>query len=189
MMKKAYRMFSKGIFYLLLCTFAILLFFGLSSRITGNNPTIFGQRMFIVLSGSMMPKIQVGSVIFDNPKFSVRSLKVGDIITFKPPTDPNILITHRIYKIVYQHGQEGFMTKGDANPVQDGWIVPTKNVVAQYDHFTIPEVGYYLEFMQTKLGVALMLMIPGALLIITQMYSLFRYLKRENAVKEVVREN
>lgn len=188
-MKVVYRRISKGIFYLLLLVFVVLLFFGVSSRITGGKPVIFGQRMFIVLSGSMEPKIQVGSVVFDNPHFSLSSLKVGDIITFKPPTDPNILITHRIYKIVYQHGQEGFETKGDANAVQDGWVIAPQNVVAEYDHFTIPYLGYYLGFMQSRLGIALMLVVPGFLLIVTQILRMIKLIKTEIAGKKVVDAN
>lgn len=185
-MRVIYKRISKGLFYVLLFIFALLLFFGVSSKITGDHPTIFGQRMLIVLSGSMEPKIQTGSVVFDNPNFSIAQLKVGDIITFVPPTDPNILITHRIYRIVSQKGQEAFMTKGDANAVPDGWIIPTKNVVAEYDHFTIPYLGYYLEFLQTKIGIGLMLIVPGLLLIITQVIQLVGAIRKESSGKKVV---
>ena len=182
-MRIALKISGQIIFYLLLALFVILIFFGAASRIYGGSPTIFGQRMLIVMSGSMEPKIHTGSVIFDNPNVRVDSLKVGNIITFKPPTNPNILITHRIYRIVKHDGQEGFMTKGDANTVQDGWIVPASNIVATYDHFTIPYLGYYLDFIKTRMGIALVLIIPGAFLIISQVFSLIRTLRKETADK------
>ncbi len=183
-MRTALKIFGQIIFYLLLALFVILLIFGVASRIYGGGPAIFGQRMLIVMSGSMEPKIHTGSVIFDNPNFQISSLKVGNIITFKPPTNPNILITHRIYRVVKQNGQEGFMTKGDANAVQDGWVVPTKNIVATYDHLTIPYLGYYLEFIKTKMGLAMVLIIPGAFLIVSQILSLTRILRKETLEKK-----
>lgn len=183
-MRTTLKISGQIIFYLLLALFVILIFFGAASRITGGNPALFGQRMFVVMSGSMEPKIHTGSVIFDNPNVQISSLKVGDIITFKPPTNPNILITHRIYRIVKQNGQEGFMTKGDANAIQDGWIVPANNVVATYDHFTIPYLGYYLDFIRTKMGLAMVLIIPGAFLIISQIISLTQAFRKEAAAKK-----
>ncbi len=183
-MRTTLKISGQLIFYLLLALFVILIFFGVASRFTGGNPELFGQRMLVVLSGSMEPKIHTGSVIFDNPNVQISSLKVGDIITFKPPTDPNILITHRIYRIVKQNGQEGFMTKGDANAVQDGWIVPVNNVIATYDHVTIPYLGYYLEFIRTKMGLAMVLIVPGAFLIISQIISLRKTLRKDSSDKK-----
>ncbi len=76
------------------------------------------------------------------------------------------------------------MTKGDANAVQDGWVVPTKNIVATYDHLTIPYLGYYLEFIKTKMGLAMVLIIPGAFLIVSQILSLTRILRKETLEKK-----
>ena len=76
------------------------------------------------------------------------------------------------------------MTKGDSNAIQDGWIVPTNNVVATYDHVTIPYLGYYLDFIRTKMGLAMVLIIPGAFLIISQIISLTQAFRKEAAAKK-----
>lgn len=144
-----------------------------TSRLYGV-PRVFGLQMYEVLSGSMEPGIHTGSVIFDKPGVNVKSLKVGDVITFKASDDPKMLITHRIVKVTTQDGALGFQTKGDANDAADSGLVPATNVVAQYDNITIPYLGYYLSFMKSKMGIIVLIIVPGALLIITTMIGLFR---------------
>lgn len=137
-------------------------------------PRVFGLQMYEVLSGSMEPGIHTGSVIFDKPGVNVKSLKVGDVITFKAPDDAKMLITHRIKQIKTQNGALAFQTKGDANDAADSQLVPAGNVVAQYDNITIPYLGYYLSFMKSKMGIIVLIIVPGALLILSTMFSLFR---------------
>lgn len=184
-MKATLKWAGRVVTYLLLAFFALILYLGVSSRIAGGPPTIFGHEMYVVLSGSMVPTFQVGSVIFDTPHINPATLKVGEMITFKAPYTQNMLITHRIIQVIHRGNQLLFHTKGDANKVADFFLVPSQNVVAQYDNFTVPYVGYYLEFVKTKLGMALTLIIPGALLIISQMVSLTRSLRKELRAKEV----
>lgn len=178
-MRIAVKWIGRIISYALLLLFALVLYFGVSTRILGGPPTIFGHEMYVVLSGSMEPHIHVGSVIFDAPHFHVNQLAVGDVITFKSPDDSSMLITHRIHSIIHKGNLLEFQTKGDANPTPDPFLVPAQNVVAQYSNFTIPYLGYYLEFVKTKLGMGLVLIVPGALLIISQIISLFRTIWKE----------
>lgn len=156
----------------------VTMYAAVSSRLSGGHPSVFGQQIYEVLSGSMEPKIHVGSVILDNPHVNTSQLKVGDVITFKAPGleygANETIITHRIHKIVDKNGQIFFQTKGDANPTPDPQLVPTSNVIAEYDNFTIPYLGYYLSFMKTKLGIGLLLILPGILLILSTMIGLFR---------------
>ncbi len=97
-------------------------------------PTIFGYRSFIVLSGSMEPKIKPGDVIWVK-KTHMKELKEGDILTYISEEN---FITHRIKKI------EGnsLVTKGDANNVEDSPI-KSSQVYGKYS-FRIPYLGYIL---------------------------------------------
>ncbi len=151
----------------------LTVYIAVTSRMYGI-PKAFGLQMYEVLSGSMEPGIRTGSVIFDKPGVKVNSLKVGDVITFKAADDPKMLITHRIVKVKTQDGAPAFQTKGDANDSADPSVVPAGNVVAQYDNITIPYLGYYLNFMKSKVGIILLIIVPGALLILSTMFSLFR---------------
>ncbi|QSO50081.1 signal peptidase I [Alicyclobacillus mengziensis] len=156
----------------------VTMYAAVSTRISGGTPRVFGLQWYEVMSGSMEPQIHTGSVIFDKPNVNVSNLKVGDVITFRAPDQEygpdEMIITHRISKVEHQNGQLMFQTKGDANDSPDPSLVPANNVVAQYDNMTIPYLGYYLTFAKTKLGIGLLVILPGALLIISTMVSLFR---------------
>ncbi len=187
-MKRVLKWGSNLITLILGVILIVTMYAAVSSRLSNGTPTIFGQQWYEVLSGSMEPRIHTGSVIFDSPKVNVNSLKVGDIITFKAPNQEyganELIITHRIHKIVHQNGQLLFQTKGDANNAPDPSLVPAGNVIAQYDNFTIPYLGYYLSFTKTKLGVGLLLILPGALLVLSTMVSLFREIARLQKVQQ-----
>ncbi len=183
-MKRVMKWGSNLITVILGVAMIVTMYAAVSSRLSqGGAPRIFGLQWYEVLSGSMEPGIKVGSVIFDKPNPNVSKLKVGDVITFKAPMSEfpgytadngQLIITHRIHRIVKHNGQIEFQTKGDANNAPDPSLVPASNVIAEYDNFTIPYLGYYLNFTKTKLGIGLLLILPGAILILSTFISLFR---------------
>lgn len=122
---------------------------------------LFGVEIYTVLSGSMEPTYQVGSIIYVvdvNPD----ELKEKDPITFKL-TDSTIA-THRIIKIEEENNQKLFYTQGDANKHPDENPVTEKEIIGK-PIFSIPYLGYLANFMQTThgmfitLGIGLMLII------------------------------
>lgn len=182
-MKRILKWGSNVITVILGVVLILTVYAAVTSKINGV-PKLFGYQMYEVLSGSMEPGIHTGSVIFDKSDIDVKSLKVGDVITFKAPGDSNKLITHRIIQVKTVNGMPSFQTKGDANQAQDKDLIPTANVVARYENITIPYLGFYLNFMKSKLGIILLVIVPGALLILSTMISLFReIMKLENDKK------
>lgn len=94
----------------------------------------------VVESGSMVPTLEKGDLIFSIGVTS-SSLKVGDIILFKSPQDPNIIIVHRIIRI-YKNGDTILIqTKGDNNPVPDPWTINGDQVLGKVI-FRIPYLGW-----------------------------------------------
>ncbi|MGC7870030.1 signal peptidase I [Desulfosporosinus sp. SYSU MS00001] len=172
-MKRVLKWGSTVVTVILGIALIVTVYTAVTSRIKGV-PEIGGLQMYEVLSGSMEPGIHTGSVIFDKPGVDAKTLRVGDVITFKAIDNPKMLITHRIVQVKTQDGAPAFQTKGDANDAADSGLVPAANVVAQYKNITIPYVGYYLNFMKSKMGIILLIIVPGALLILTTMISLFR---------------
>ena len=63
-------------------------------------PALFGIQRYVIVSGSMTGTYDRGSVVFDQV-VPVASLKVGDVITYRPPAGagPDHLVTHRIAAI------------------------------------------------------------------------------------------
>lgn len=76
-------------------------------------------------------------------------LKVGDVITFQLTGEA--VATHRIVEVVGGSGGPIFRTKGDANDTVDGNLISAENIVGKVV-FTIPYLGYTVEFIQTQTG-------------------------------------
>jgi len=171
--KDFFSIFGNILFVILLLVMAGLSFFLIQSRITGGVPQVGGYQMYIVLSGSMSPEFDTGSLAFVR-EMEPEQLVVGDIITFRSPNNPESLTTHRIVEIQRDDGLR-FITRGDANNVNDPSPVPAENVVGMVT-FTVPYVGYLLNFVQTTQGLILLIFVPGVLIIVFELNKILKYL-------------
>ena len=158
-----------GILMVLLISVASVVVF---TKLSGGEPQLFGYQLKTVLSGSMEPGIQTGSIIAVKLAEDKNNFKVGDVITFQ---EEDILITHRITEVVQGGDSVLYRTKGDNNNAEDMNPVIASNVVAAYTGFTLPYVGYFIDFSQSKNG-ALLLLIPGFLLLLYSGYSIWKIL-------------
>ncbi len=181
-----FSIFGNILFVILILVMAGLSFFLIQSRITGGVPQVAGYQIYIVLSGSMSPEFDTGSLAFVREK-EPEQLVVGDIITFKSPNDPDSLTTHRIVEIQREDGLS-FITRGDANNVNDPNPVPEDNVVGIVTG-SVPYVGYLLSFVQTTQGLILLIFVPGILIIAFELNKIFKYLSQGNESKKYSRAN
>lgn len=142
------------------------------SKASGGEPQVFGYQLKSVLSGSMEPGILTGSIIAVKLAEDKTNFKVGDVITFM---EEDILVTHRITEVTKSTDFVLYRTKGDNNNAEDMNPVLSDNVVAEYTGFTVPYVGYFINFAQSKNG-ALLLLIPGFLLLIYSAFTIWKVL-------------
>jgi len=168
--KKRINNIVSGILMILLIGVATLV---VISKASGGEPQLFGYQLKTVLSGSMEPGIQTGSIIAVKLAEDKNGFKKGDVITFQAEED--ILITHRITEVVKSGDSVLYRTKGDNNNAEDMNPVLSENVVAKYTDFTLPYVGYFINFTQSKNG-ALLLLIPGFLLLIYSAFTIWKVL-------------
>jgi signal peptidase I len=145
-----------------------------SSRISGGEPEILGYQLKSVLSGSMEPGIKTGSVIAIKPTKDPSIYKEGDVITFKAVDNPNILITHRVMEIQTVDSQIHYVTKGDNNDDKDNKPIPANNVLGHYEGFTIPYIGYMLNFYNSVAGKIILIILPGVLLLGYAIFTMWR---------------
>jgi signal peptidase I len=174
------RIFSLLIYGVLLCMVVMVV----SAKLSGGTPRVFGHEFLTVLSGSMEPGIKTGSIISVTPINYPIKFKKGDVITFKATDAPNKLITHRIIDVQTIDSSVQYVTKGDNNDAKDTSPVLASNVVAKYDNFTIPYVGYLLSFVKSKMGAVLMLIVPGVLMILWSVISIWKTINTINPKKE-----
>ncbi len=123
-----------------------------------------------VLSGSMSPAINAGDAILISG-INPEEIKEQDIITFR---EGETFTTHRVVEIV----NNTFRTKGDANEDTDTKAIKTDQIVGKLV-FTIPYLGYFGHFVRTIPGFLIFILIPGILII----YSEIKKIKTETKAK------
>ncbi|MFD1039946.1 signal peptidase I SipW [Virgibacillus byunsanensis] len=169
---------------ILLVSVALMVVF---TKLSGEEPEIFGYQLKTVLSGSMEPGIQTGSIIAVNTVSGDErvNFQKGDVITFLETE--NRLITHRITESTTTDNGVLYTTKGDNNNAVDSSPVLAENVVAVYSGFTIPYIGYLNNFAQSPQGNAILLILPGMLIFgysVITMWGTLRGLENKNT-KEI----
>lgn len=141
------------------------------SKASGGEPAFFGYEIKTVLSGSMEPGIQTGSIVALKPGGDMNRFKPGDVITFR--NEDNLLITHRIVEATVNNatGEAVYRTKGDNNDAPDMNPTSSANVVAQYTGVTVPYVGYAMNFAVSKAGSVVLMIVPGLMLLLYALYT------------------
>lgn len=124
----------------------------------------------IVKSGSMEPTIKTGAIVVDKPE---ASYQVGDVVTFGKDTKTQIPTTHRIVAITGTGGNEMITTKGDANNSADPTQTPLSEVHGKV-LFSVPYLGYVLNFARQPLGFALLVGVPALAIIIEEIGKIVR---------------
>lgn len=132
-------------------------------------------KIFIVLSGSMMPMMMPGDMIITNT-VNPENLKVGDVIAFQDPYGkPNTIVTHRIISIDNSSELQNFQTKGDANGGSDIFSVPESNIIGELA-FVLPFVGYLPGFLKDNpIIYVLLITVPVLLLIFSEIQNIIDY--------------
>ena len=106
----------------------------LGAKMTGNVPRVFGYSIMNIVSGSMEDEIPRGSYILIK-RVEPEKVKRGDVICFYS-TDPQIYglpNTHRVVEDpINNNGSIEFVTRGDANPINDKETAKGENLIGVY---------------------------------------------------------
>ena len=89
-------------------------------------PRIAGINGYVVVSGSMEPKIPVGSIVYAR-KCEPSSVQKGEVIVFYDSLGNTVPVTHRVVENRSEQGE--IITKGDANATEDFAPVRYENVI------------------------------------------------------------
>jgi len=138
-----------------------------------------GYRLFMVLSGSMEPKIKTGSVVLVAPK---EKYKADEVITFLANPQANLrdikaTVTHRIVSVHDDEGRPTYTTKGDANEDPDREMVTHRQVLGKVI-ISIPFLGYVVSFAKTQTGLIALIIIPATLIIYSELLNIKKEVNR-----------
>ena len=134
---------------------------------------LVGLTPYVILSGSMRPTYEVGSLIYVQ-SVDYKELKVGDPITYLISQDT--VVTHRIIEVLVDEEDPNtirFFTQGDANEVPDGTSVHYLNVIGK-PIFSIPYLGYVSDYIQKPPGMYVALVAGAILLLLVFLPDIFR---------------
>ena len=170
-MKRAWDVASAILISLLTVVAVCVMIFTVISVTTfdRNDRSIFGYRMFVVLSDSMSATFKAGDLIFVK-ETDPQTLKEGDIIAYISQDSDNYgaTVTHKIRcAATDEEGNPGFVTYGTTTGIDDPVIVTRQYILGQY-RMRLPGVGRFFSYLKTVPGYLLFILLPFLVLILFQ---------------------
>jgi signal peptidase len=146
-----------------------------------------GLKRAVVLTGSMEPTYPVGSMTFVQPldPVQVQLLQPDEPIMFWSPDDFSQSVTHRLVEV----RPEGLVTRGDANNVEDDWIVPREAVLGRVV-WHVPAIGFATSRLQDGNAAMVVIGALAALFILNELVRIGRTIaagRREEQVAGATR--
>lgn len=133
--------------------------------------------VYVVKTDSMASAIKTGTMVFTGPVNGPLGdgVKPGTIVAYEREGE---LITHRVLSV----DGDTVVTKGDAVEDPDPWPVFLSDVRGVY-LFKIPYAGYVHDFLRTKPGWLVLIIIPAALLVALIVKDIIEESRRTTKVK------
>lgn len=121
-----------------------------------------GYRLFIIMSGSMEPNINVADVVITKePK---KDLQKGDIIAFQ---NSKTVTVHRIVDVYQEEDKVLYQTKGDNNNTADEKKVKLSEVKGEVV-FKIPKLGKVLLFISSHIVIFVSILVLIIIMILVR---------------------
>jgi signal peptidase len=106
-----------------------------------------------------------GSVAFERV-VPVSDVRPGDVITYRRPAETGeggVMVTHRVVAV----RADGLVTRSDASPRPDPWVVPTDGPTLSRVELSVPYVGWVYLFFSLPVGWVATLVAAVALVALT----------------------
>ena len=170
-MKKVLRVTANVLAWIVLIIAFLVTIIVFSSGKNNGVANIFGFIPMTVESDSMKPTFSKNDLIICKEIDDINSLKEGDVITFWTVIDGRrVKNTHRIMEVEDTDGTRSFITRGDNNPVNDTTPAYSGDLIGKWTETKISGVGKVLNFMRTKKGFFICIVIPMALFFLFELY-------------------
>ena len=190
-MKKALKIIVDVLAWILLIVamFITLLVF-VGSKNNGV-PNLFGTMFMSVQSPSMEPTFKQGDMILVKKVDDLYTLQKDDVITFYTLVEgARIINTHRIVEVKDENNVRSFVTRGDNNPVDDTLPVYSADIIGKWTGTRLPGMGKAMDFLQTKTGFFVCVLIPIALFFIFELYKfIVALIEAKNEAKQLSEED
>ena len=136
-------------------------------RVSKNNASIGGIRIFNIVTESMFPEYQIGDVLISK-KIEPSKIKVGDDLVYLGTEQgfAGRVVTHRVVDIEESDGKYRFHTKGLANEVEDP--VVQENQIYGIVIYKTYILSFITKIINNIYGFYFLIFIPLTILIIVK---------------------
>ena len=187
-----FKVFNVAAIALILVSVFVLLSVVLTPA--GQVPQVLGYSVFRVMTGSMEPEIREDSLLVVQ-KTPPEDIVPGDVISFFSP-DPMLegaVNTHRVVRIEKENGRTQFITKGDANVIEDTYPTDASALVGRVV-FKSYGLGKTVSLLANPLVFGIIILLPLLIILLMNLYRAVRIAadiakkEEEEAVRKALEE-
>lgn len=170
-MKKALSIIVNVLAWIILIIALLVTVLVFSSSKNGDTANLFGYIPLSVESDSMKPTFKTGDLIIIKEVDDLYSLEKGDVITYWTIIDgKRVKNTHRIAEVNKNGSSVSFVTKGDNNDINDETEVLPSDIIGKWGSVRLPGAGKAMDFLRTKKGFFICIVIPMILFFLFELY-------------------
>ena len=170
-MKKVLKITANVLVWIVLILALLITILVFSSGRNNGIANLLGYIPMTVESDSMLPTFKKDDLILCKEVDDVYSLKEGDVITFWTIIDgKKVKNTHRIVKIEELENNRSFITRGDNNSIDDDIPTYTGDIIGKWTNVKISGFGKVMNFLRTKTGFFVCIVIPMAVFFLVELY-------------------
>lgn len=171
---KALKIIGNILYYLLVIFIVLILLVVILQRVTKNNASIGGIRIFNIVTESMVPEYKVGDILISKST-SLDKIKVGDDIVYlgNKDTFTGKVVTHRVIDI--EKNEDGtylFHTKGIANIAEDP-VVSGSQVYGVIIYKTVI-LSFISKIINNLYGFYFLIFTPLTILIVVKIIKIYQ---------------
>lgn len=148
-------------------------------RIFNNKISIGSYRMFVVVTGSMLPEYKINDVIISK-EIDPSKIEIGNDVVYKGKKDSykDKIIVHRVIKRKKIGNKYTFITKGIANPAEDPLI--TEDQVYGVVTYRPKILSTLSHILNNSYGLYFLIFVPTALLLFFEILDKIKEKEEEN---------
>ena len=170
-MKKALSIIVNVLAWIILIIALLVTVLVFSSSKNGDTANLFGYIPLSVESDSMKPTFKTGDLIIIKEVDDLYGLEKGDVITYWTIIDgKRVKNTHRIAEVNKNGSSVSFVTKGDNNDINDETEVLPSDIIGKWGSVRLPGAGKAMDFLRTKKGFFICIVIPMILFFLFELY-------------------
>ncbi|MBR1554357.1 MAG: signal peptidase I [Oscillospiraceae bacterium] len=170
-MKKVLKTIANVLSWAILAFVLLITILVFSSGRNNGVANLFGYIPLTVESDSMLPTFAQGDLIICKEIDDLNSLKENDVITFWTIIDgQKVKNTHRIIEINEFESTRSFVTRGDNNSLNDDMPAYAGDLIGKWTEVKISGMGKVMNFLRTKTGFFICILIPMAIFFLFELY-------------------